>query len=61
MKCEKCQALLPPHYNRCPVCGYNKFAREKFVQQPQEEDEEKAEEEAISALVVDGDIDDMRV
>jgi predicted amidophosphoribosyltransferase len=55
MKCEKCQALLPPHYNRCPVCGYNKFSREQFVQQPQEEEVP----ETMSALVVDGDIDDM--
>ena len=57
MKCEKCQAILPPHYNRCPVCGYGKFIKEEFAPQPQEEEEI----ETISALVVDGDIDDMGV
>lgn len=57
MKCTKCQALLPSHYNKCPVCNYNKLATEKFKRQEQEQ--EDVEYAPVSPYVVSSTFDDM--
>lgn len=53
MKCLICENLYPPHYKECPICK-NNLVREEFAPQ----DKEVEEVEPVSALVVDGDIDD---
>ena len=53
MKCLICENLYPPHYKECPICK-NKLVKEVFA--PQEKEVEEVE--PVSALVVDGDIDD---
>ena len=55
MKCTKCKALLPSHYNKCPVCGYNKLIPEQFKKQEQED----VEHEPVSPYVVSSTFDDM--
>ena len=52
-KCLICENLYPPHYKECPICK-NNLVREEFAPQ----DKEVEEVEPVSALVVDGDIDD---
>lgn len=52
-KCLICENLYPPHYKECPICD-NHLVKEKFA--PQEKEVEAVE--PVSALVVDGDIDD---
>ena len=52
-KCLICENLYPPHYKECPICG-NHLVREEFAPQ----DKEVETVEPVSALVVDGDIDD---
>lgn len=54
MKCLKCQSIFPPHYNKCPACGYTKFEREAFA--PQEKETEEKEE--VSPFAVSSDFDD---
>ena len=54
MKCAKCQAILPPHYNKCPVCGYGKLIPEQFKKQEVED----VEYEPVSPYVIGGDLDD---
>lgn len=56
MICPKCETRMPNYYNKCPVCGYSKLVKEESAPQVVEEEEEV---EPISALVVDGDIDDI--
>lgn len=52
-KCLICENLYPHHYKECPICN-NHLVPEKFAPQ----DKEVEEVEPLSALVVDGDIDD---
>ena len=58
MKCIRCEAILPPHYKKCPVCGKKELEREKFA--PQEVNEEE-EAEPITPYAIAGDIDDYEV
>ena len=53
MKCLICENIYPAYYKKCPICG-NHLVREEFA--PQEKEVEEVE--PVSALVVDGDIDD---
>ena len=48
-----CQNLYPPHYKKCIKCDVE-LVKEKFAPQ----DKEVETVEPVSALVVDGDIDD---
>lgn len=52
-KCLICENLYPQHYKECPICK-NNLVREEFAPQ----DKEVETVEPVSALVVDGDIDD---
>ncbi|MFW9601817.1 MAG: hypothetical protein ACMV1B_05810 [Prevotella sp.] len=53
MICPSCQNLYPPHYKKCIKCDVE-LVKEKFAPQ----DKEVETVEPVSALVVDGDIDD---
>ena len=53
MKCLICENLYPPNYKECPICK-NNLVPEKFAPQV----EEVEEVEPVTALCVDGDIDD---
>ena len=53
MICQKCQAITPNSYKLCHECK-TELVRERFVQI----EKEVEEVEPVSALVVDGDIDD---
>lgn len=53
MKCLICENIYPAHYKKCPICD-NHLVKEKRALQI----EEVEEVEPVSALVVDGDIDD---
>lgn len=52
-KCLICENIYPAYYKECPICK-NNLVREEFAPQ----DKEVEEVEPVSALVVDGDIDD---
>lgn len=52
-KCLICENLYPSHYKKCIECGAE-LVKEKFAPQI----EEVEEVEPVTALVVDGDIDD---
>lgn len=32
MKCNKCHAILPSHYNVCPVCQSEDLVKERFIE-----------------------------
>lgn len=53
MICPQCENIYPSHYKKCIECGAE-LVKEKFAPQI----EELEEVEPVSALVVDGDIDD---
>ena len=54
MKCNNCECIFPPVYDSCPNCGLQDAKPERFKAQ----EVEIEEVEKISAIVVDGDIDD---
>ena len=53
MKCLICENIYPAYYKKCIKCNIE-LVKERFA--PQIEEEEEVE--PVSALVVDGDIDD---
>lgn len=54
MKCNNCEAIFGINHKSCPSCGSKDFEKEEFAPQ----DKEVETVEPVSALVVDGDIDD---